>query len=64
MRPTNPDIDPLLAWVKQEQAAIWQQVELMEAGKIATAQTIEQLKLKLSALEGLLTEAQSKDAAP
>jgi hypothetical protein len=76
MSPTNLDIDPVLAWVKQEQAMIWQQLELMEAGKVGThewngsesvdttAQTIEQLKLKLSALEALLNEAQSKDAAP
>jgi hypothetical protein len=34
MSPPNPDIDPVWALVKQEQAMIWQQLELMEAGKI------------------------------
>jgi hypothetical protein len=75
MSPTNPDIDPVLAWVKQEHAMIWQQLELMEAGKIGTiewkgsesvdttAQTIEQLRVKLATLEALLTDAQSKDDA-
>jgi hypothetical protein len=72
MNPTNPDIDPVLAWVTQEHVMIWQQLELMEAGKIGTiewngsesvdttAQTIEHLRVKLATLEALLTEAQSK----
>jgi hypothetical protein len=73
MNPTNPDIDPVLAWVTQEHVMIWQQLELMEAGKIGTiewngsesvdttAQTIGQLRVKLETLEALLTRAQSKD---
>jgi hypothetical protein len=73
MSPTNPDIDPVLAWVTQEHVMIWQQLELMEAGKIGTiewngsesvdttAQTIEHLRVKLATLEALLTRAQSKD---
>jgi hypothetical protein len=71
MSPTN--LDPVMAWVKQEHAMAWQQLELMEAGKIGTiewngsesvdttAQTIEHLRVKLATLEALLTEAQSKD---
>jgi hypothetical protein len=67
MSPPNPDVDPVLAWVKQERAMTWQQLELMEAGKIGTierngsesidttAQTIEQLRVKLATLEALLT---------
>ena len=70
MNRPNADIDPVLAWVKQEHAVIWQQLELMEAGKIGTiewngptsvdttAQTIEQLRVKLATLEALMTEAQ------
>jgi hypothetical protein len=27
MSPPNPDIDPVWAWVKQEQAMIWQQLD-------------------------------------
>jgi hypothetical protein len=73
MSPPNPDIDPVLAWVRQEHAMIWQQLELMEAGKIGTiewngsasvdttAQTIEQLRVKLATLEALLTERQIKE---
>jgi hypothetical protein len=75
MSPPNPDIDPVWAWVKQEQAMIWQQLELMEAGKIGTierngsetvdttAHTVEQLRVKLATLEALLTERQSKEAS-
>jgi hypothetical protein len=73
MSPPNPDIDPVLAWVMQEHAMIWQQLELMEAGKIGTiewngstsidttAQTIEQFRVKLATLEALVTEARSND---
>ena len=42
MSPPNPDIDPVLAWVKQEHAMIWQQLELMEAGKIGTIDGMDQ----------------------
>ena len=73
MSPPNPDIDPVWAWVKQEQAG--QQLELMEAGKIGTierngsetvdttAHTVEQLRVKLASLEALLTERQNKEAS-
>ena len=75
MSPPNPDIDPVWAWVKQEQAMIWQQLELMEAGKIGTIErngsetvdttshTVEQLRVKLATLEALLTERQNKEAS-
>ena len=54
---------------------IWQQLELMEAGKIGTierngtetvdttAHTVEQLRVKLATLEALLTERQNKEAS-
>ena len=75
MSPPNPDIDPVWAWVKQEQAMIWQQLELMEAGKIGTIErngsetvdttrhTVEQLRVKLATLEARLTEHQNKEAS-
>ena len=75
MSPPNPDIDPVWAWVKQEQAMIWQQLKLMETGKIGTierngsetvdttAHTVEQLRVKLATLEVLLTERQNKEAS-
>ena len=75
MSPPTSDIDPVLAWVKQEHAMIWQQLELMEAGKIGTvewngstsvdttAQTIEQLRVKLATLDALLTERQTKEVS-
>jgi hypothetical protein len=68
-------LDLFVAWCRQEQAIIWQQIERLEAGEIGThegsgssmidttAQTIEQLKEKLVELEGLLTEVQSTDEA-
>jgi hypothetical protein len=68
MSTLNPDVDPVWAWVKQEQAMIWQQLKLMEAGKIGTigrngsdtvdttAQTIERLRVKLANLEALLSQ--------
>lgn len=72
----KPDIEPVLLWCKQELVSVWQRLELLEAGKIGTyerdgstsidttAQTIEQLKMKLSTLEALLGEAQRTDQAP
>ena len=72
----KPDIEPVLLWCKQELVSVWQQLELLQAGKIGTyerdgstsidttAQTIEQLKMKFSTLEALLGEAQSADQDP
>lgn len=69
----KPDIEPVLLWCKQELVSVWQQLELLQAGRIGTyerdgstsidttAQTIEQLKMKFSTLEALLGEAQSAE---
>ena len=71
----SPELEPVLLWCKQELVSVWQRIELLEAGKIGTyerdgstsidttAQTIEQLKMKLSTLESLLAEAQSTKEA-
>ena len=58
-----------IAWCKQEQASIEQQLELMEAGKVrtgedigvgwidTTAESIQRAKIRLTELNDLLTEA-------
>ena len=60
-----------IAWCKQEQASIQQQLELMETGKVltgenrgsgwvdTTAKSIERGKARLVELESLLTESGS-----
>jgi len=60
-----------IAWCKQEQASIQQQLELMEAGKVltgenrgsgwvdTTAESIERAMARLTELESLLTETGS-----
>ena len=62
-------LDRFIAWCKQGQDSIWQQLELLESGKMGTyevnetsrtdttATTIEQLKVRLSILDGLLLDA-------
>jgi hypothetical protein len=61
--------DCFIAWCKQEQASIEQQLELMESGKVRTGQdigagwidttdeSIERAKVRLAELNDLLTEA-------
>lgn len=60
--------DRFIAWCKQEQASIQQQLELMEAAKVltgenlgsgwveTTAESIARAKARLAELESLLTE--------
>jgi hypothetical protein len=60
--------DRFIAWCKQEQASIEQQLELMETGKVrtgedigagwidTTAESIERAKTRLAELNDLLTE--------
>jgi hypothetical protein len=53
--------DRFIAWCKQEQASIEQQLELMETGKVRTgedigAESIERAKARLAELNDLLTE--------
>ena len=60
-----------VAWCKQEQASLLQQLELMETGKVltgenrgsgwvdTTAESIERVKARLAELESLLTETGS-----
>jgi hypothetical protein len=60
--------DRFIAWCKQEQASIEQQLELMETGKVrtgedigagwidTTAESIERAKARLAELNDLLTE--------
>jgi hypothetical protein len=60
-----------IAWCKQEQASIEQQLELLQAGKVRTGEdigagwidttdtSIERAKARLSELDDLLTEAGS-----
>jgi hypothetical protein len=65
--------DRFIAWCKQEQASLEQQLELIEAGKVrtgevedigagwidTTAESIERTKARLAELNELLTEAGS-----
>jgi quercetin dioxygenase-like cupin family protein len=63
--------DRFIAWCKQEQASVQQQLELMEAAKVLTGenlgsgwvettdQSIERAKARLAELESLLTETGS-----
>ena len=63
--------DRFIAWCKQEQASIEQELELMESGKVrigedigagwvdTTAESIERAKARLAELNDLLTEAGS-----
>jgi hypothetical protein len=60
--------DRFIAWCKQEQASIEQQLELMETGKVrtgedigagwidTTAESIERAKARLAELNDLLTD--------
>ena len=61
--------DRFIAWCKQEQASIEQQLELLQAGKVRTGEdvgsgwidttedAIERAKARLAELNDLLTEA-------
>jgi hypothetical protein len=61
--------DRFIAWCKQEQASIEQELELMESGKVRTGEdigagwidttekSIERAKTRLAELNELLTEA-------
>jgi len=61
--------DRFIAWCKQEQASLEQQLELMKAGKVrtgedigsgwvdTTAHSIERIEARLAELNELLTEA-------
>jgi len=61
--------DRFIAWCKQEQASIEQQLELMQSGKVRTGEdigagwidtteeSIERAKARLAELDELLTEA-------
>ena len=59
--------DRFIAWCKQEQASIEQQLELMQSGKVRTGEDIgayryhrrvdERAKARLAELDELLTEA-------
>ena len=63
-----PD-DRFIAWCKQEQASIRQQLELMESGKVqtgenqgsgwldTTAGSVERAKARLAELESFVTES-------
>jgi hypothetical protein len=65
-----PD-DRFIAWCKQEQASIQQQLELMESGKVqtgenrgtgwldTTAESIERATVRLAELDSLLTDSGS-----
>jgi len=62
--------DRFIAWCKQEQASIEQQLELMQSGKVRTGEdigagwidtteeSIERTKARLAELDELLTEAE------
>jgi hypothetical protein len=64
-----PAPDRFIAWCKQEQASIEQQLELLQAGKVRTGQdigagwidttdeSVERAKARLTELNDLLTEA-------
>ena len=48
-----------VAWCKQEQASIQQQLELMQSGKVLTGEnrdSVKRAKARLAELESLLTE--------
>ena len=61
--------DRFIAWCKQEQASIEQQLDLMEAGKVRTGEdigagwidtteeSVQRAKVRLAELNELLTEA-------
>jgi hypothetical protein len=63
--------DRFIAWCKQEQASIEQQLELMESGKVrtgedlgrgwmdTTAESVKRARARLAELNELLTEAGS-----
>ena len=63
--------DRFVAWCKQEQASIHQQLELMQTGKVltgenrgsgwvdTTGESIERAKIRLAELKSLLTETGS-----
>ena len=63
--------DRFIAWCRQEQASLEQQLELMQAGKVrtgedigtgwidTTAESIERTKARLAELNDLLTETGS-----
>jgi hypothetical protein len=63
--------DRFIAWCKQEQASIEQELELMQSGKVrtgedigagwvdTTAESIERARVRLAELNDLLTEAGS-----
>ncbi len=65
--------DRFIAWCKQEEASIEQQLELMKAGKVrtgedigagwidTTAQSIESAEARLAELRDFLTEAGKAD---
>jgi hypothetical protein len=65
-----PD-DRFIAWCKQEQASIQQQLELMESGKVqtgenqgagwvdTTAESVARAKARLAELDAFLTESGS-----
>jgi hypothetical protein len=67
-------VDRFIAWCKQEQASIEQQLELMKSGKVrtgedtgagwidTTAKTIERSEARLAELNDLLTEAGTTEA--
>jgi len=67
--------DRFIAWCKQEQSSLEQQLELMKAGKVrtgedigagwidTTAESIERTEARLAELNELLTEAGSSAVA-
>ena len=70
-----PDPGRFIAWSKQEQGTLLQQLELLESGKVRTGedqgdgwvdttdQSISRIKKRLAELEELLTEAGSGTAS-
>jgi hypothetical protein len=66
--------DRFIAWCKQEQASLEQQLELLRTGKVrtgedigtgwvdTTAQSIQRAKARLAELQDLLTEAGTANA--
>jgi hypothetical protein len=70
-----PDPGRFIAWSKQEQGTLLQQLELLESGKVRTGedqgdgwvdttdQSISRIKKRLAELEDLLTEAGSGTAS-